>query len=602
MKHLFSFLALIALVALCATPMHQVALAAGDTLVVLATPPGNINNVINGDTLTGGLRAHPDRVYKLRRGNVYQVTEPIKVNGSIRIVANDTTAGLRPPVLAPGILLDNSSVDHFFNFIGKGATVEMTNLYLLSVRSDQNWLGWSDGIRINADSVKIKLRSVVFDGWSDAGIRIDAHWTRMDVQDCMFRNHQHSSSWFGGQPFMTGSPIALDTVKFINNSFFANNSYLWSIRGYDVKSIFEHNTLVYGTVNPFLTRQGSHLFIKNNLFYAMHAMGGNPDHVWGGWFLNYPDTTSSGIVQIRSKMTWQAIETTGPEVYVDSAHGVYAPMVAASNRSLDLRNNYWYLPTTLTGFYQAYNDTTTKFDSLDYQQYGLGQKGWIKRILVSPTWINQMSGKVVDSVIVAQGGTVINSGNNLNTDPGFGSTVTPHMAKLIAYVNKISTGTLDSTWHYKGTSGVLYPPTWPLPENLAYTNTAMQTAGSDGFPIGDLNWFPAKKAQWLLTDVRPVDNIVPDAFTLDQNYPNPFNPTTQITFSLKSNEQVSLVVYNMLGQQVRTLVNGQEMAAGSYSATWNGLDDRGFQMASGAYVYRLQTKSFSMTRTMMLLK
>ena len=91
-------------------------------------------------------------------------------------------------------------------------------------------------------------------------------------------------------------------------------------------------------------------------------------------------------------------------------------------------------------------------------------------------------------------------------------------------------------------------------------------------------------------------------FTLDQNYPNPFNPTTQITFSLKSNEQVSLVVYNMLGQQVRTLVNGQEMAAGSYSATWNGLDDRGFQMASGAYVYRLQTKSFSMTRTMMLLK
>ena len=307
---------------------------------------------------------------------------------------------------------------------------------------------------------------------------------------------------------------------------------------------------IFGAGYPFLTREGSHLFIKNNLFYAMHAMGGNPDHVWGGWFLNYPDTTSSGIVQIRSKMTWQAIETTGPEVYVDSAHGVYAPMVAASNRSLDLRNNYWYLPTTLTGFYQAYNDTTTKFDSLDYQQYGLGKKGWIKRILVSPTWINQMSGKVVDSVIVAQGGTVINSGNNLNTDPGFGSTVTPHMAKLIAYVNKISTGTLDSTWHYKGTSGVLYPPTWPLPENLAYTNTAMQTAGSDGFPIGDLNCFPAKKAQWLLTDVRPVDNIVPDAFTLDQNYPNPFNPTTQITFGLPKESTVRVEVYNLLGQQV----------------------------------------------------
>ncbi len=255
----------------------------------------------------------------------------------------------------------------------------------------------------------------------------------------------------------------------------------------------------------------------------------------------------------------------------------------------------------MTGFYQAYNDTTTKYDSLDYQNYGLGQKGWIKRILISPTWINQMSQKVVDSVIVAQGGTVVNSGNILNVDPGFGATVTPHLSKLIAYVHKISTGTMDSTWHYKGTSGVLYPPTWPLPENLAYTNTALQNGGTDGFAIGDLNWFPTQKAQWMLTtSVRPVD-AVPDAFTLDQNYPNPFNPTTQISFTLKGNEQVSLVIYNMLGQQIRTLVN-QEMPAGGYVATWDGRDDHGFQMASGAYVYRLQSKSFSMTRTMMLLK
>ena len=132
----------------------------------------------------------------------------------------------------PAILTDNSSIDHFFEFIGKGANVSLTNLYILSQRADNNWLGWSDGIRVNADSVKFVLRGVIFDGFSDAGIRIDRQWTKLDVQDCIFRNHQHSGAWFGGQPFMTGSPIALDTVKFINNTFFANNSYSWSIRGY----------------------------------------------------------------------------------------------------------------------------------------------------------------------------------------------------------------------------------------------------------------------------------------------------------------------------------------------------------------------------------
>lgn len=602
MKHVFSLLALVALVALCAVPMQQVAVAAGDTLVVLATPAGNINTVINGDTLAGGVRAHPDRVYKLRRGNVYQVTEPIKVNGPITIIANDSTVGgvpVRPPVLAPAILIDNSSVDNFFNFIGKGARVNLNNLYLLSIRSDQNWLGWSTGIILNADSIKLRMRGCILDGWSNAGVLINAHWTKTDIQDCVFRNHQHSSSWFGGQPFMSGSPLALDTVKVVNNTFFANNSYLWSIRGYDRESIFDHNTLVYGTVNPFLTRQGSHLKIRNNIFYAMHAMGGNPDHVWGGWFLNYPDTVSSGIVQIRSKMTWNGIATTGPEVYVDSARGVTPAMLDSSKRSVDLRNNAWYLPTALTGFYQQYNDTTQTYDSLTYQISG--GKGWVKRTLIPSRWINDLGKKVLDSVIVTNGGTVVNSGNVQNQDPGFNATVNGHLAKLIAYVHKISTGTLDSVWHFKGSTGNLYPPVWPLPENLAYTNATMQSAGTDGFALGDLNWFPTQKAAWLLTDVRPVDNAVPQEFSLDQNFPNPFNPTTQIGFSLKTSEQVRLVVYNMLGQQVRTLVN-DNLAPGTYSVSWNGQDDLGRQVASGAYIYRLQSNSVSLTRSMMLLK
>ena len=394
---------------------------------------------------------------------------------------------------------------------------------------------------------------------------------------------------------MTDYPNHLDSVKFINNTFFANNSYLWSIRGYDTKSIFEHNTLVYGTVNPFLTRQGMHLQIRNNLFYAMHAMGGTPEYMWSGWFLNYPDTTSSGIIQIRAQMTFNGVATAGPEVFVDSARGVFPDMLERADESIDVQNNVYHWPAALSSFYQAYNDTVATYDSVDYVI--AGTRGYEKRRLFPSTFINELGMATLDT-IAAAGGTAVFQ-NNMDADPGFDATVTPHLAKLIEYVNKIATATLDSTWHYKP-SGVLYPPTWPLPENLAYSNTALMTYGTDGFPVGDLNWFPAQKAAWLLTDVKRVEPV-PQEFTLSQNYPNPFNPSTSIEFSLKKAEYVKLVVYNMLGQKVRTLADA-ELAPGTYVATWNGLDDHGYQLASGAYYYRMESKSFTTTRAMMLLK
>lgn len=171
--------------------------------------------------------------------------------------------------------------------------------------------------------------------------------------------------------------------------------------------------------------------------------------------------------------------------------------------------------------------------------------------------------------------------------------------KLNAYIAKICTNTLDSAWHFKP-SGVLYPPVWPVPEDLAYTNTALLHAGTDGFAVGDLNWFPTQKAAWLLTDVERVDQL-PQEFTLSQNYPNPFNPSTNIRFTLKNAEHVKLVVFNMLGQKVRTLAD-QQMMAGSYIATWDGRDDRGNQLSSGVYYYRLETQSLTVTRNMVLLK
>ncbi|MFV1883497.1 MAG: T9SS type A sorting domain-containing protein [Balneola sp.] len=86
-------------------------------------------------------------------------------------------------------------------------------------------------------------------------------------------------------------------------------------------------------------------------------------------------------------------------------------------------------------------------------------------------------------------------------------------------------------------------------------------------------------------------------FSLDQNYPNPFNPTTNITFSLANSSNVTLEVFNMLGQKVATLLQQEQLSVGQHTQTFDASS-----LASGMYVYRLSTGNFVQSRKMMLIK
>jgi hypothetical protein len=93
----------------------------------------------------------------------------------------------------------------------------------------------------------------------------------------------------------------------------------------------------------------------------------------------------------------------------------------------------------------------------------------------------------------------------------------------------------------------------------------------------------------------------PNGVSLAGNYPNPFNPETDISFSLPERTQVSLVIYNILGEKVKVLANG-EMDAGSHTMHWDGRDGAGNSVASGVYFYRLKTENFDKTMKMVLMK
>jgi photosystem II stability/assembly factor-like uncharacterized protein len=97
------------------------------------------------------------------------------------------------------------------------------------------------------------------------------------------------------------------------------------------------------------------------------------------------------------------------------------------------------------------------------------------------------------------------------------------------------------------------------------------------------------------TNVEENNNI-PIEFSLSQNYPNPFNPSTRIQYSINNREFVSLKVYDVLGNEIATLVN-EEKQAGSYETEFNAL-----QLSSGMYFYKLTSGSFTETKKMILMK
>jgi hypothetical protein len=105
----------------------------------------------------------------------------------------------------------------------------------------------------------------------------------------------------------------------------------------------------------------------------------------------------------------------------------------------------------------------------------------------------------------------------------------------------------------------------------------------------------------VTTEVEDDNNQLPAVFQLCQNYPNPFNPVTTIDYSLPRRSQVTIEIFNVLGQKVRTLLNREE-SAGSYQIEWPGIDDAGRPVSTGVYLYRFQAGDVVQTKKMMLLK
>jgi len=103
------------------------------------------------------------------------------------------------------------------------------------------------------------------------------------------------------------------------------------------------------------------------------------------------------------------------------------------------------------------------------------------------------------------------------------------------------------------------------------------------------------------TSVELRTDGIPTGYLLSDNYPNPFNPTTKINYDIPQTGHVDLKVYNMLGQEIATLVS-QNQAAGSYVVDWDGRNGAGVQVPSGIYFYQMKVGNFTQIKRMLLAK
>ena len=127
--------------------------------------------------------------------------------------------------------------------------------------------------------------------------------------------------------------------------------------------------------------------------------------------------------------------------------------------------------------------------------------------------------------------------------------------------------------------------------NYEYWITAVDLNGNESDP------------SIIVTVTLAIDNglAVPIEFALQQNYPNPFNPSTQIQYALPTDANVTIAIYDLVGRQIRTLVN-EQVTAGFHSTLWNATNDMGSPVSAGVYIYTITANDFRDVKKMILLK
>ncbi|MDR3626631.1 MAG: hypothetical protein P4L45_07350, partial [Ignavibacteriaceae bacterium] len=543
----------VSMIVLFILPVKALA-GSNDTLVVYANG-ANLDDIINSDTTSNSQQAHS--VYKLvTLDTTYIYLAQITPKSDITVLGVLGSEG-RPPCIQPGVLNDGSIPTVLFNLTKNGLRFSLKNLFLEDLSTNGSYYHPGRDILASADSVRVDADNIVFDNNHGSTFAYTGNWGKFFATNCKFRNGVDPVTWTdaeGVAPVWPATP-SVDTISIKYCTFLCWNSYLVAPES-PVRFVeFSHNNLVFSFLQPFWMFGAFSAKVNNNILYS--------PFVGGETKAEYPYWDEEYSTEYPSIVSFDTMNTVADSVFdiADKGNSNWR-MLAEAKRNIEIKNNVYFQPSAITAFWTAWNDTARGDDSL-----------------YTPTWMNTRTTNMFNNKTDWPG--LVESGNIMDEDPGYGSSFAnvitgggTYGLGLLPYFTLIRTGQSPSTgWGYQvpTISGSNWIPAWPLPEaaDMQYSNTALKTGGTDGKAIGDPGWFTNG-----YTGVTKTSVIVPGTFSLANAYPNPFNPTTNIKFAVAKSENITLVVFNLLGQKVKTLVNGM-MKAGDYTATWDGKDEFG---------------------------
>ena len=579
MKSFFTAIIVFAMLILLSTPSNS--FAAGDTLVVYASGP-TLDVVIGSDTTSAGMPAHS--VYKfVSLDTTYIFDATINFKAGVTLVGVLGSDG-RPPCVQPDVLSDGTIPGTLFSFNGNGSYFKIINLYLLGVAIN-NVVNYASGqaIQISSDNISLWTNNVVFENWSQFVIGYAGSNCSFYITNCKFRNlTTQPNQWYVGEAIRNenyNGVFPTDTLIMKYNTFLCMGGYAaCPVNNLTNYFNFSHNSVVYNYKNPFFLHRITNAVFDNNIFYSLYSGGQSLAEYHGAWDETTPDIVGS-VISLDS-LTAQ-LDTLFDPADVNDPN---LAALAEAKRNVEVKNNVCFWPSALVNTWTAWNDTAT-VDSV-----------------VTPLWMNTRTQTMFSNHTGWPG--FVESGN-MTDDPQFGSSVTdvlnPGSNGNVGLINwfKVQRGGTGSTelWGYQLTQVAQtgnWAPDWPLPEasDMMYGNTAYQTGGTDGLPLGDPNWFGHTLG---VNDHN--NNQLPTQFSLSDAYPNPFNPSTNVKFTLPKDGNVTLKIYNITGQLVMTVINNQNVSRGTHEYN---IDMSRF--ASGVYFYTLQQNNNFIAKKMILMK